>query len=880
MNWANTLYILLIIAVTALSGWMAFYSAKTPGIAGRRPFFCLAALIVLLAVLEGLSVVAPTVAWAHVWFDARFISLALLPVVWLLFILEYTGNTRLTRRPVIAALLLIPALTQVMIWTNSFHGLWTQKPVGFIQQGSFLIAQTAERIAGPWMWIHLSYSYALTLAGLIVLGVTAAGIDKKDKAQLITAGVGALIMSVAAALPAFGLPRGCPFNPMISGLAGGLMVIFYGMHRHRFLRLPLAIREEQSAPVMLIFLFAALALGISAAGYSYYQHYEKSYRIEFESLLSSIAELKVAEIVQWRKERLADASVLHDNENFTKLAGRLLSNPQDADAQRRIRLWLGKIRDAYSYSNLLLLDAGGRLRLSVADEASDQAVCDEVAKHLTVIRKTGSPFFLDFHREHGTTILLSVLVPLMEKTRMTGVVVLVIDPRIYLYPAIQRWPTPAKTAETLLVRRAGDRVEFLNELKFQKDAALRLTFPLSRRDLPAARAARGDQGIVEGIDYRGKSVIAALKTVPDSPWFMVARMDKEEIYAPLRTRLWFLIAILAVCIIAAGLIVIFLWQRQATRHALREVDAARALQASEEKFRKAFMTSPDMIAIIRWRDGRVISVNPGFLKITGYTREEAEGSAIGELAIWADPGDRQRLIQILKNCKETTTEEIRFRRKDGTPFFGLVSSSALILDGAPHILSITRDITERKNAQEALSRTHERLQRFLDSNIVGIIIASADGSILEANDYYLNMIGFSREELQNGAVDWRAFTPPEWLEADENAIAQVRRTGVSSPYEKQYIRRDGVRVDILLAVTRLPGEEEQLAAFVLDITGRKKIEREVSLLNEELEARVRERTAEIVSKNEQLEHLNRVFVDRELRMRELKERIAELEKKA
>jgi PAS domain S-box-containing protein len=142
------------------------------------------------------------------------------------------------------------------------------------------------------------------------------------------------------------------------------------------------------------------------------------------------------------------------------------------------------------------------------------------------------------------------------------------------------------------------------------------------------------------------------------------------------------------------------------------------------------------------------------------------------------------------------------------------------------------------------------------------------------------MIGFSREELQNGAVDWRAFTPPEWLEADENAIAQVRRTGVSSPYEKQYIRRDGVRVDILLAVTRLPGEEEQLAAFVLDITGRKKIEREVSLLNEELEARVRERTAEIVSKNEQLEHLNRVFVDRELRMRELKERIAELEKKA
>lgn len=880
MDWANILYAASIIATVVVSGGIALYSAMRRDVPGARPFAGFSAFIGFMALFEGLSATSAGIEWALFWFNARHLSLALMPVFWLLFVLEYTGNHRLIPKTGQAALFIIPALTQVMIWTNASHGLWVKKQVGFLHQGSFLIADLSQRIYGPWTWVHLGYSYLLTLAGLIVLCFAALRANRRDRGQIRAVGIGTLVMTVVSILPVLALPRGFPFNLLVSGLAAGLAIIFYGAYRHRFLRSPLVFPEAHKTPLMLIFLFVALAFGISAAGYSYYQHYEKNYRIEVESLLSSIAELKVAEIVQWRKERLADASVLHGHENFTHLARRVFTHPSDTDAQRDMRLRLDKLRRAYAYRNLLLLDAGGRLRLSAADEASDQAVCEEVTRHLALIRKTGKPFFLDFHREQGTTIMLSVLVPLMVQNHTSGFVVMVIDPHIYLYPAIQRWPTPAKTAETLLVRRAGNRVEFLNELKFQKDTALRLSFPLSRSDLPAARAAMGEEGVMEGIDYRGKNVIAALKTIPDSPWFMVARMDKEEIYAPLRTRLWLLIATIGVCIVAAGLIVIFFWQRQTTRHALHEVETARALQASEEKFRKAFMTSPDIIAMIRWRDGQIISVNPGFLEITGYTREEAEGSVISELPIWTDPADRLKLVQNLKDCKETTNEEIRFRRKDGKSFFGLVSSSVLELGGEPHILSITRDITERKTAEEALARTHERLQRFLDSNIVGIIIAAADGKVLEANDYYLNMIGCSREELHNGVIDWRSFTPAEWLEADETAISQVRQTGVSAPYEKQYIRRDGVRVDILLAVTRLPGEEEQLAAFVLDITERKKIEREVSLLNEELEARVEERTAEIVAKNEQLEHLNRVFVDRELRMRELKDRISELEKKA
>jgi light-regulated signal transduction histidine kinase (bacteriophytochrome) len=96
-------------------------------------------------------------------------------------------------------------------------------------------------------------------------------------------------------------------------------------------------------------------------------------------------------------------------------------------------------------------------------------------------------------------------------------------------------------------------------------------------------------------------------------------------------------------------------------------------------------------------------------------------------------------------------------------------------------------------------------------------------------------------------------TPSEWLPADDEAIAELRAKGSCTPYEKEYIRRDGTRVPVLLADTMLPGPDEQIAAFVLDITERRRAEEEVRRLNEQLEARVEQRTKELQAANQELE---------------------------
>ncbi|HEY3381331.1 MAG TPA: PocR ligand-binding domain-containing protein [Vicinamibacterales bacterium] len=129
-----------------------------------------------------------------------------------------------------------------------------------------------------------------------------------------------------------------------------------------------------------------------------------------------------------------------------------------------------------------------------------------------------------------------------------------------------------------------------------------------------------------------------------------------------------------------------------------------ALRLSEERFAKAFYHSPDAVNINRLRDGLYVNVNSGFLDLLGYEREEVIGHSSLELDIWVDPEDRERLVEGLTARGEVSNLEARFRAKNGDEHVALMSASVIALDGEPHILSVTRDITERKLAEAEIAR--------------------------------------------------------------------------------------------------------------------------------------------------------------------------------
>ena len=241
-------------------------------------------------------------------------------------------------------------------------------------------------------------------------------------------------------------------------------------------------------------------------------------------------------------------------------------------------------------------------------------------------------------------------------------------------------------------------------------------------------------------------------------------------------------------------------------------------------FRTYFTEHPDFV-----REAidlvQILNVNNETLDLFGARNKQ---ELLGSLSNVFAPETEQIFIEeltALAEGRETLRAETQVRALDGKPISVLFTVHFASPTGdQSHVVVTLTDITERKRAEEALRIENQRFMRFVDSNIVGIIIANPSGKVLLANDYYLRLLGVTRQDFEEEKVDWRKFTPPEWLPADEKAIRELRESGVCEPYEKEYIRTDGSRVPVYLADAMLPGPGEEIAAFVLDLTERKKAE--------------------------------------------------------
>ena len=156
----------------------------------------------------------------------------------------------------------------------------------------------------------------------------------------------------------------------------------------------------------------------------------------------------------------------------------------------------------------------------------------------------------------------------------------------------------------------------------------------------------------------------------------------------------------------------------------------------------------------------------------------------------------------------------------------LASQAAISLENALLYTDLQQENSERKRAEEALREREARIRRLVESNIIGIFFWDTGGGISEANDALLQMVGYSRQDLLSGNVQWASMTPPECRAADARAIETLRQVGTCASYEKEFIRKDGRRIPVLIGAALLEDSQENGIAFVLDLTERKQAEAE------------------------------------------------------
>jgi PAS domain S-box-containing protein len=173
-----------------------------------------------------------------------------------------------------------------------------------------------------------------------------------------------------------------------------------------------------------------------------------------------------------------------------------------------------------------------------------------------------------------------------------------------------------------------------------------------------------------------------------------------------------------------------------------------------------------------------------------------------------------------------------------TPFHGIRGAFDLLARQLDHLPSHAEHLDAARAqiahaealVQASLARVHEseeRLRRIADSGMVGVLFWELNGRVTYANDQFLAMVGYGREDLEAGRIDWRAMTPPEWEAVDQAAVDDLQRHGVSTPFEKEYIRRDGTRIPVLLTAATFSGTSAGGVTLVHDITARKDAENEI-----------------------------------------------------
>ncbi|MCC5637333.1 PAS domain S-box protein [Nostoc sp. CHAB 5844] len=239
-------------------------------------------------------------------------------------------------------------------------------------------------------------------------------------------------------------------------------------------------------------------------------------------------------------------------------------------------------------------------------------------------------------------------------------------------------------------------------------------------------------------------------------------------------------------------------------------------------------TSVDHIYIFD-RSGHHRYISHGGAAVLGFKPQELLGKTLRDLNLpngFAEQVENQQQAvmasgePIKDECQLVTIEGVRDYEYILTPLRNYAQS----IEG---VIVVSRDITSHKKVEKSLRESESRFRRLFESNLVGVAFWTMNGFITDANDAYLQLAGYTRDEFAVlGKINWRELTPPEYQHLDDRALAEVQATGVSQIYEKEYVHRNGKRVAIVLGVALLNDFQDRGVAFVLDISDRKRAEQE------------------------------------------------------
>lgn len=506
--------------------------------------------------------------------------------------------------------------------------------------------------------------------------------------------------------------------------------------------------------------------------------------------IKAIADLKVGQIESWRHERLSDGRLIQDNFSLIRQISDFLTKPDNAREKSDLLRWMNSIKTNYDYFSAIIIDTKGISRLAI--NGGDSLIGSFLRPLIPAVLADKKILLTDLHRAHKNgSIHLDLIIPLInnfQDSTVVGLVVLRIDPEINLFPLVQSWPIKSSSSETLLLRQDGDSVIYLNELRHIPRSALLLKKSIFEKGFIGGIAVRGFSGITEGVDYRGVPVIAAISEIKGTPWYMVSKVDKDEIKSQSNNELLLIRLLIIFFISALGAIIGWTIWHQRVRFYRQRYESEVEKMALRTHFDYLLKYANDLVLLID-EDLSIVEANDRAFEVYQFPRNEMIGMDVRMLRIPEEVSLLDDKLAILRESGATTYETVH-RKMDGTTFPVEISARLFEIEGVRYYQSIGRDISERKRIQSNLNLILERYNLATQAARLAVWDWDIVNDHLIWDERVYELFGVKKGDLPPVYNSWLKILHPDDIEKASADIENAVKNGAKYDTEFRVVHSD------------------------------------------------------------------------------------------